>query len=85
MSRQQHRDELIKFLRSIQRRDSTIKEIDDSQSLVESGLVDSLAALQIVSYLEEAYKIDFGDNAIDPGDLRTVGTILDIIERVAAS
>ena len=85
MSRQQHREELIKFLRSIQRRDSTIKEIDDSQSLVESGLVDSLAALQIVSYLEEAYKIDFGDNAIDPGDLRTVGTILDIIERVAAS
>jgi len=85
MSRQQHRAELIKFLRSIQRRDSTIKEIDDSQSLVESGLIDSLAALQIVSYLEEAYKIDFGDNAIDPGDLRTVGTILDIIERVTAS
>lgn len=85
MSRQQHRDELIKFLRSIQRRDSTIEEIDDSQSLVESGLVDSLAALQIVSYLEEAYKVDFGDNAIDPGDLRTVGTILDIIERVTAS
>jgi len=85
MSRQQHRAELIKFLRSIQRRDSAIKEVDDSQSLVESGLIDSLAALQIVSYLEEAYKIDFGDNAIDPGDLRTVGTILDIIERVTAS
>ncbi|OGQ83483.1 MAG: hypothetical protein A3F90_03035 [Deltaproteobacteria bacterium RIFCSPLOWO2_12_FULL_60_19] len=85
MSRQQHREELIKFLRSIQRRDSAIKEVDDSQSLVESGLIDSLAALQIVSYLEEAYKIDFGDNAIDPGDLRTVGTILDIIERVTTS
>jgi len=85
MSRQQHRDELIKFLRSIQRRDSAIKEIDDRQSLVESGLIDSLAALQIVFYLEEAYKIDFGDNAIDPGDLRSVGTILDIIERVTAS
>jgi len=85
MSRQQHREDLIKFLRSIQRRDSAIKEIDDSQSLVESGLIDSLAALQIVSYLEEAHKIDFGDNAIDPGDLRTVGTILDIIERVTAS
>lgn len=85
MSRQQHRAELIKFLRSVQRRDSAIAEIDDSQSLVESGLIDSLAALQIVSYLEEAYKIDFGDNVIDPGDLRTVGTILDIIERVTAS
>ena len=85
MDRQQHRAELIKFLRSIQRRTATIKEIDDGQSLIESGLIDSLAALQIVSYLEEAYKIDFGDNAIDPGDLRSVGTILDIIERVTAS
>jgi acyl carrier protein len=84
MDRQQHRAELIKFLRTIQRRNSAIQEIDDSQSLVESGLIDSLAALQIVSYLEEAYKVDFADNAIDPGDLRSVGTILDIIERATA-
>ena len=85
MDRHQHRAELIKFLRTIQRRDCSITEIDDRQSLVESGLIDSLAALQIVTYLEESYKIDFTDNMIDPGDLRTVGTILDIIERVTAS
>ena len=85
MDRQQHRAELIKFLRSIRRRGGTIEEIDDNQSLVESGLIDSLAALQIVVYLEQTYKIDFRDHAIDPGDLRSMGTILDIIERSTAS
>lgn len=76
---------MIKFLHSIKRRNSAIGEIDDQQSLVESGLIDSLAALQIVTYLEEAYKIDFRDHAIDLGDLKTLGTILDIIERSAHS
>ncbi len=85
MDRQKHRAELINFLRTIKRRNSEVGEIDDQQSLVESGLIDSLAALQIVTYLEEAYKIDFRDHAIDPGDLKTLGTILDIIERSAAS
>lgn len=85
MDRQNYRADLIKFLHTIKRRNSEIGEIDDNQSLVESGLIDSLAALQIVTYLEEAYKIDFRDNAIDPGDLKTLGTILDIIERTALS
>jgi len=85
MDRLQHRAELIKFLHTIKRRKSELGEIDDHQSLVESGLIDSLAALQIITYLEEAYKIDFRDNTIDPGDLKTLGTILDIIERTALS
>jgi acyl carrier protein len=81
MDRQKHRADLIKFLQTIKRRNRELGEIDDNQSLVEAGLIDSLAALQIVTHLEEAYKIDFRDNAIDPGDLKTLGTILDIIER----
>lgn len=85
MDRQQHRAELVKFLRSIHRRNGSIEEIDDNQSLVEAGWIDSLAALQIVVYLEQTYKIDFRDHAIDPGDLRSMGKILDIIERSTAS
>jgi acyl carrier protein len=85
MDRQQHRAELVKFLRSIHRRNGPIEEIDDNQSLVEAGWIDSLAALQIVVYLEQTYKIDFRDHAIDPGDLRSMGKILDIIERSTAS
>lgn len=85
MGRQQNRSGLIKFLRSIHRRACPIQQIDDNQSLVESGPVDSLAARQIVVCLEQTYKIDFRDHAIDPSDLRSMGTILDIMERSTAS
>jgi acyl carrier protein len=84
MNRQQRRAELIKFLRGIHWRYCPIEEIDDNQCLVESGLVDSPAALQIVVYLEQSYKIAFRDHNIDPSDLRSVGMILDNMERSTA-
>jgi acyl carrier protein len=49
--------------------------------LTDSGLIDSLALLQIVTYLEQTYNIDFLETGIDPGDLRSVGTILELIAR----
>ena len=75
MGRQRNKAELIEFLRCILWRDCPIEEIDDNQSLVESGLVDSLAARQIVVYLEQSCT----------SDLRSMATILDIMERSTAS
>lgn len=84
MDRQQRKTDLIQFLRTIQRPDSPIKEINEGQRLVESGLIDSLAILQIVLHLERTYNIDFREKGIDPGDLQSVGGILDLIERETA-
>ncbi len=75
---------MIQFLRTIQRPDSPIKEIDEGQRLVDSGLIDSLAILQIVLHLERTYNIDFREKGIDPGNLQSVGSILDLIERETA-
>jgi len=80
MDRQQRKADLIKFLGTIQRPDYSIEEIDENQSLIESGLIDSLAVLQIVSYLEEIHNINFLEKGLDPGQLSSVGTILDLIE-----
>lgn len=84
MDRQQRKTDLIQFLRTIQRPDSPIKEIDEGQRLVDSGLIDSLAILQIVLHLERTYNIDFREKGIDPGNLQSVGSILDLIERETA-
>ncbi len=84
MDRQQRKADLIHFLCIIQRPDFSIEDMDDSQSLIESGLIDSLAVLQIVSYLEEPYNIDFRERGVVPGELSSVGAILDLIERAAA-
>ena len=80
MDRQQRKADLIKFLGTIQRPDYSIEEIDENESLIESGLIDSLAVLQIVSYLEEIHNINFFEKGLDPGQLSSVGAILDLIE-----
>ena len=40
--------------------------------------------MQIVVHLEETYGIDFAEHGLDPQELRSVGSILDLIERRAA-
>jgi acyl carrier protein len=81
--RAQLKKSLIDFLRTIQRPDRPIETLNEEQSLVEAGLIDSLAVLQIVLYLEQTYGIDFRETGLDPGELSSVRTILDVIERQA--
>ena len=78
---EQRKPDLISFLRTIQRPDFPLQEIDGDLSLVESGLIDSLALLQIITYLEQTYGIDFREKGIDPGELRSVDAILEFVAR----
>lgn len=79
--RQQRREELIRFVRTIQKPNSSIENLDDGERLLAVGLIDSLAILQIVLYLEDTYGMDFSVLGIDPDRLGTIGGILDLIEQ----
>jgi len=79
--RQQRRQSFIAFLRTIQKAGVPVETLSDSDKLVASGLVDSLAILQIVVYLENTYGINFSANGFDPEQLGSIGNILDLIER----
>lgn len=79
-TRAQRAEDLIRFLRTIQKPDHPIDKLDERTSLIESGLIDSLAVLEIVTYLEETYGIDFIEKGIDPGELISIGGILGLIE-----
>jgi acyl carrier protein len=81
MEPERRKSDLVSFLRTIQRPDFPLQEIDGDLSLVESGLIDSLALLQIITYLEQTYGIDFREKGIDPGDLRSVNAVLEFIAR----
>jgi len=83
MDHQRRRRDLLDFLRTIQRPDRPVEVIGEHESLVTSGLIDSLAILQIIGYLEETYAIDFAVRGVEPEELRSVGTILELIEREA--
>ena len=84
MSREEQRADLIRFLRTIQRPDAAPMggsggDFDEHASLVDSGLIDSLAVIEIISYLEQTHGIDFRTAGLDPESLRSVAGILDLI------
>jgi len=79
--REQRRQGFVNFLRTIQKAGRPVESLDDSDKLVASGLIDSLAILQIVVYLETTYGINFSANGFDPEQLGSIGNILDLIEK----
>ena len=83
-TREQRLEGLKAFLRTIQKPNLPIDRLGEEDSLVASGLIDSLAMLQIVLYLESTYGIDFSTIGVDPERLRSMGSILDLIEQERA-
>jgi acyl carrier protein len=83
--RSEHLRELRAFLRTIERPEQPLDDVDEDTSLVAAGLIDSLAVLEIVSYLEQRYGFDFAESGVDPEELTSLRGILDLIERVVAA
>jgi acyl carrier protein len=79
--RQRHRERVLEFLRTIQKPDRPLDTVAETDSLVESSLIDSLALLEIVAFLEEQYRIDLAAVGLEPEPLTSVSGILDLIER----
>ncbi len=75
---------LKRFLRSIQKPGQPVDSLALDEHLVNSGLVDSLAIMQIVVYLEENYGIDFAASGFDPERLASMGSIVALIEEARA-
>jgi acyl carrier protein len=78
--REQRRQGLIDFLSDIQKAGLPVQALDEEDDLIESGLIDSLAILQIVTYLEQTYGLDFSIRGIDREELSSIGRILELIE-----
>jgi acyl carrier protein len=72
--------ETAAFLRTIQKPNKPIDSMGRQDNLVASGLIDSLAIIQIVVHLENAYNIDFAAIGIDAERFATIDSILDLIE-----
>jgi acyl carrier protein len=79
--RSQRRQELLAFLRSIQKAGRPVESLGDEERLVGSGLIDSLAILQIVMWLESAHGLDFSARGVSPEELGSIGGILAVIEQ----
>lgn len=52
-----------------------ITELADSDSLIESGIVDSLGIFRLVSFLEETFGVKVGDDEIVNENFQTINDI----------
>lgn len=54
--------------------------LTDDTELKESGILDSLSTLKLVSYLEETFKVEFEANDLDAGNLATIASIERLVQ-----
>jgi acyl carrier protein len=59
----------------------TDKQIGDSDSFLESGIIDSTGVLELISFLESRYEISIADEELVPANLDSVDRVSSFVER----
>lgn len=57
--------------------------VEDDESLIASGLIDSLSVLKLIAGLEARLGIHMPTDALQPEDFDSIDLIVDTVERVA--
>jgi acyl carrier protein len=70
---------VLAFLETVRRPERPLAAVADDDHLVESGVIDSLAMIGIVMFLEHQFGLSFRDSGLDPERLATIGRILELI------
>lgn len=55
-------------------------ELDENESLIESG-VDSLALVSLIVSIEYAFNVEFSDDDLQPENLKTVSSLIELVEK----
>ena len=56
-------------------------KLDPNQSLLNSGIIDSLALLRLITFIEERFGIKIEDEEVIPENFETINEIKSLIER----
>ena len=71
---------VYEFVRGLLSEHGHSQEINDDESLILSGLLDSLAVIHIVVFLEKTFNINFAEAYFDQTSFDSVNQILRFIE-----
>ena len=55
-------------------------EVGDDESLLDSGIVDSLGILDMVAFLEETFDVQIGDDDLNPENFDSVQSIASFVD-----
>ena len=56
-------------------------EIQDDMDLLQSGILDSLALLKLVAFIEDKFNIALDPDEIDPENLKSINSISNLITK----
>jgi acyl carrier protein len=58
-----------------------VSEVGDADSLLESGILDSIAVMQLVAFLEKTYGIKVADEDLMPENFDTIAAVCAFVAR----
>ncbi len=56
------------------------EELEDEAPLLSSGIIDSIASLQLVNFLEEKFEFEFLPHEVDQDNLNNINQIVDFVK-----
>lgn len=56
------------------------KNLAQDESLLDRGLLDSMAIVKLIAFIEERFGVQLGDDEFDPDNFETVDAIAKLIE-----
>ena len=57
------------------------RELTDDESLLDGGILDSLAIVKLVAYIEDEFDVEVPDSDFDPDNFESISAIAKLIER----
>jgi acyl carrier protein len=72
-------EEIRDFVRELLERKGEHGALSDGESLITSGRLDSVDVLEIVTFTETRYGLDFASRPFDPGDFDTIASIVALV------
>ena len=72
---------LKKYIRDELAPEQDLVDLDESLSLIETGILDSMGIVKLVDFIETEYQIKVEDQDLVPDNFEKIGSIAELIAR----
>ena len=59
---------------------SNATKLDPDQSLLDSGIIDSLSLLRVIAFIEDTFGVQVDDTELSPSNFETINMMVSMIE-----
>ena len=73
------KDQIREFIQRELASAKGVSSFSDSESLMDSGVIDSLGIFRLVAFLEETFRVRIGDEEITHDNLKSVDSIEQLV------